>query len=291
MPRPIWSGAISFGLVNVPVKLFTAVDRKTVRFNQLNKKTGNRIAQKRVDPETGEEVPYEDIVKGYEISKGRYVVIDPEDLEAVEPRKTRMIDIEDFVNLDEIDPIFYDHPYYLTPDKGADKAYKLLLEAMRETDRVAVGRVVLRTKEYLVALRALEDEDVIGLSTMLFADEVVPPEKIDAGLAEDVKAGAKELKMARQLIESLSGPWEPDKYHDEYRERVLELIEQKAAGKEIVVQPTDEPEPVPDLMAALEASIAAAKQETPKAEPKAKAKPKKAAAKKSPAKKKASAKA
>ena len=286
MPRPIWSGAISFGLVNVPVKLYTAVDRKTVRFNQLNSKTGTRIAQKRVDPESGEEVPYEDLVKGYEISKGRYVVIDPEELDALEPRKTRMIDIEDFVDLDEIDPVFYDHPYYLAPDTGAEKAYKLLMEAMRETGKIAVGRVVIRTKEYLVALRPLED--VLAMSTMLFPDEVVPPYKLDVELDTKVKAGDKELKMARQLIESLSGPWEPEKYHDQYRERVLELIESKAAGKEIAVQPTEEPQPVPDLMAALEASIAAAKGDKPK---KAPAKKKAAAKKKSTAKKKAKAKA
>jgi len=286
MPRPIWSGAISFGLVNVPVKLYTAVDRKTVRFNQLNSKTGTRIAQKRVDPETGEEVPYEDLVKGYEISKGRYVVIDPEELDALEPRKTRMIDIEDFVEQDEIDPVFYDHPYYLAPDTGAEKAYKLLMEAMRETGKVAVGRVVIRTKEYLVALRPLDD--VLAMSTMLFPDEVVAPDKLDVELDAKVKAGDKELKMARQLIESLSGPWEPEKYHDEYRERVLELIEQKAAGKEIAVQPEEaDTAPVPDLMAALEASIAAAKESQPKAK---KAPAKKASAKK-PAKKKAKAKA
>ena len=289
MPRPIWSGAISFGLVNVPVKLFTAVDRKTVRFNQLNSKTGTRIAQKRVDPESGEEVPYEDLVKGYEISKGRYVVIDPDELDALEPRKTRMIDIEDFVDLDEIDPVFYDHPYYLAPDTGAEKAYKLLLEAMRETGKVAIGRVVIRTKEYLVALRPLEE--VLAMSTMLFPDEVVPPEKLDVELDAKVKAGERELKMARQLIESLSGPWEPEKYHDEYRERVLELIEQKAAGKEIAVQPEEaDTAPVPDLMAALEASIAAAKESNAasKAAPKAGKAP---AKKKAAAKKKAKAKA
>jgi len=239
-----------------------------------------------VDPETGEEVPYEDLVKGYEISKGRYVVIDPEELDALEPRKTRMIDIEDFVEQDEIDPVFYDHPYYLAPDTGAEKAYKLLMEAMRETGKVAVGRVVIRTKEYLVALRPLDD--VLAMSTMLFPDEVVAPDKLDVELDAKVKAGDKELKMARQLIESLSGPWEPEKYHDEYRERVLELIEQKAAGKEIAVQPEEaDTAPVPDLMAALEASIAAAKESQPKAK---KAPAKKASAKK-PAKKKAKAKA
>ena len=275
MPRPIWTGAISFGLVNVPVKLFTAVDRKTVRFNQLNAKTGVRIAQKRVDPSTGEEVPYEDIVKGYEIGPDRYVLIEPGDLEAIEPKKTRMVEIEDFVDLAEIDPIYYDHPYYLVPDKGAEKAYKLLLEAMRETDKVALGRVVIRSKEYLVAVRP--KGDLLAMETMLFADEVVPPERLDDALPGEVEAGARELKMAKQLVESLSGPFEPEKYSDEYREAVLRLIEQKAEGKAIAVQPEEEPQAVPDLMAALEASIAAAKQRKPAA--------KKTAAKKSAKKK------
>jgi DNA end-binding protein Ku len=254
----MWTGAISFGLVNVPVKLFTAVDRKTVRFNQLNSKTGGRIAQKRVDPTTGDEVPYEDIVKGYEIAPDRYVIIEPGDLESVQPTKTRMVEIEDFVDLAEIDPIYFDHPYYLVPDKGADKAYKLLLEAMRETGKVALGRVVIRSKEYLVAVRP--KGDLLAMETMLFADEVVPPEKLDDLLPGDVEAGERELKMAKQLVESLSGPFEPEKYADSYREAVLALIEQKAEGKAIAVAPAEEPKAVPDLMAALEASIAEAKQ-------------------------------
>ncbi|MEA2426185.1 MAG: end-binding protein Ku [Thermoleophilaceae bacterium] len=254
----MWTGAISFGLVNVPVKLFTAVDRKTVRFNQLNSKTGGRIAQKRVDPTTGDEVAYEDIVKGYEIAPDRYVIIEPGDLESVQPTKTRMVEIEDFVDLAEIDPIYFDHPYYLVPDKGADKAYKLLLEAMRETGKVALGRVVIRSKEYLVAVRP--KGDLLAMETMLFADEVVPPEKLDDLLPGDVEAGERELKMAKQLVESLSGPFEPEKYADSYREAVLALIEQKAEGKAIAVAPAEEPKAVPDLMAALEASIAEAKQ-------------------------------
>jgi DNA end-binding protein Ku len=268
VPRPIWTGAISFGLVNVPVKLFTAVDRKTVRFNQLNAKTGSRIAQKRVDPTTGEEVAYEDIVN-------RYVIIEPGDLESVQPAKTRMVEIEDFVDLAEIDPIYFDHPYYLVPDKGADKAYKLLLEAMRETGKVALGRVVIRSKEYLVAVRP--KGDLLAMETMLFADEVVPPEKLDDVLPGEVEAGARELKMAKQLVESLSGPFEPEKYADSYREAVLALIEQKAEGKAIAVAPAEEPKAVPDLMAALEASIAAAKQRTKKPAAKKK-KPSKTAA-------------
>src|ERR671910_2498842 len=153
MPRSMWSGAISFGLVNVPVKLYSAVSRKTVRFHQLNAKTGHRIAQKRVDSATNEEVAYEDIVKGYELTKERYVLITPEELESLDPEKSRTIDIEDFVDLSEIDPVYYDHPYYLVPDKGASKAYGLLLNAMKESGRVAIARVILRTKEQLVAIR------------------------------------------------------------------------------------------------------------------------------------------
>jgi DNA end-binding protein Ku len=260
MPRSIWSGAISFGLVNVPVKLYSAVSRKTVRFHQLNSDTGHRISQKRVDSVTDEEVPYEKIVKGFELTKDRYVVITPEELDSVSPEKTRAIDIEDFVDLEDIDPIFYDHPYYLVPDKGAGKAYGLLLEAMRESGKVAIARVVLRSKEQLVAIRPGEG-DVLTMETMIFHDEVVPADDLDdVPSAKDLKTSDRELKMAQQLIDSLSSDFEPSKYHDEYREKVLELIEAKADGQEIAIQPTDEePQEVPDLMAALEASLAAVK--------------------------------
>ncbi len=259
MPRAIWSGAISFGLVNVPVKLYSAVSRKTVRFHQLHEKDGVRIQQKRVCPEDGEEVAYDDVVKGYEISPGRHVVVTPEELDGVDPKKTRTIDIEDFVNLDEIDPIYYDAAYYLVPDKGADKAYNLLLEAMREAGRVAIARVVIRTKEHLTAIRPTGE--VMTMATMLFADEVVPPDRLDELADKDAGANERELEMARQLIDSLATDFEPDKYRDEYRERVLDLIERKAEGEEIAVQPAEEPERVPDLMAALEASIDAAREE------------------------------
>ncbi|HKE80887.1 MAG TPA: Ku protein [Solirubrobacteraceae bacterium] len=256
MARSIWTGAISFGLVTVPVKLYSAVNRKTVRFHQLSGTTGVRIAQKRVDPSTGDEVPYEDIVKGYELTPDRYVVIEPGELETLEPKKTKTIEIEDFVELSDIDPIFYDHPYYLAPAAGGAKPYRLLLEAMRETGRVAIARVVIRSKEQLVALRPMGD-DVLGMSTMLFADEVVEPEKIDELMAAaDVETTDRELDIAKQLVESLAGPFEPDKYHDTYRQDVLGLIERKAAGEEITVQPVEEEaEPVPDLMAALKASL------------------------------------
>ena len=260
MARSIWSGAISFGLVNVPIKLYSAVNRKTVRFHQLHDDTGVRIQQRRVDPSTGEEVPYDNIVKGYEIGPDKYVVVSPDELEALDPKKTRSIDINEFVDLEQIDPIFFDHPYYLAPGQGGAKAYKLLLDAMGEQGKVAIGRVVIRSKENLVAIRPMGD--VLGMTTMLFADEVVDPESIDELDFEEVEVGDRELKMAQQLIDSLSGDFEPEKYRDEYREAVLDLIERKAEGQEIAVQPeVEEPGPVPDLMAALEASIQAAQTE------------------------------
>jgi len=258
MPRSIWSGAISFGLVNVPVKLYSAVSRKSVRFHQLHDADHVRIQQKRVCPADGEEVAYENIVKGYEISPDRYVVIEPEELEALDPKKTRAIEIQEFVDLDEIDPIYFDHPYYLAPDTGATKAYRLLLSAMQETSKVAIARVVIRQKENLVAIRATGD--VMTMATMVFHDEVISPGTIDEIPEEgDADVSAREVEMAQQLIESLSSDFEPEKYHDEYRERVLELIEAKAAGQEITVQAPEEPAAVPDLMAALEQSLAAAK--------------------------------
>jgi DNA end-binding protein Ku len=255
----MWSGAISFGLVNVPVKLYSAVSKKTVRFHQLNGKTGHRIAQKRTDSQTGDEVTFEDIVKGYELTKDRYVVITPDELESLDPEKTRTVDIEDFVDLDEIDPVYYDHPYYLVPDKGATKAYGLLLGAMKQANKVAIARVVLRSKEQLVAIRPAGD--VLMMETMLFHDEVVPAHDIDdLPESKELKATDRELKMAQQLIDSLSSEFDPSSYHDEYREKVLELIERKASGEEIAVQPeAPEPARVPDLMAALEASLAAVK--------------------------------
>ena len=256
MPRAIWTGAISFGLVTVPVRLYSAVNRKTVRFNQLDASDNGRIAQKRINPRTGEEVPYERIVKGYAVAPDSYVVITNEELDALEPEKTRTIDIEDFVDLSEIDPIFYDHPYYLAPGPGGAKPYRLLLDAMRETGKVAIARVVIRSKESLVAIRP--GGDVLELSTMLFADEVADPARIDdLPDPDDVKTTKKELAIAKQLVESLAGPFEPEKYQDEYREQVLALIERKAAGEEIAVQEAPEVKPteVPDLMSALRASL------------------------------------
>jgi DNA end-binding protein Ku len=262
MARAIWSGAISFGLVNVPVKLYTATSPKTVRFNQLSSKTGARIRQKRVDPTTDEEVPYEDIVKGYEITPDRFVTITNEELEALDPKATKTVDIEEFVDLAEIDPIYYDHNYYLAPTAGGAKAYRLLLDAMREAGKVGIGKVVLRSKQQLCALRPTGD--VLALTTMLWGDEVLSPDRLDEiGEIEEAQATDRELKMAEQLIASLSTDFEPTKFHDEYREQVLALIEAKANGEEIAVQPqVEEPSAAPDLMAALEASLAAVRSDS-----------------------------
>jgi DNA end-binding protein Ku len=257
MARAIWSGAISFGLVNVPVKLYSATSPKSVRFHQLSSKTGARIRQKRVDPTTDQEVPYEEIVKGYEITPDRYVLISTDELDALDPKATRTIDIEEFVDLDEIDPIYYDHSYYLAPAAGGAKAYRLLGDAMRESGKVGIGKVVLRSKQQLCALRPAGD--ALALSTMLYGDEVLSPDRLDElESVNEAEATKRELTMAQQLIESLSADFEPEKYHDEYRARVLDLIERKAAGEEIAIQPeAEEPAAAPDLMAALEASLAA----------------------------------
>jgi DNA end-binding protein Ku len=243
--------------------MYAATQPKTVRFHQLSGKTGARIRQKRVDPSTDEEVPYEDIVKGYEITPERYVVIEPEELDALDPKATRTIDIEEFADLEEIDPIYYDHSYYLAPAAGGAKAYRLLLDAMKEAGKVGIGRVVIRSKQQLCALRPTGE--VLTLTTMLWGDEVLSPNRLDElDSVNEAEASDRELKMAEQLIASLSADFEPDKFHDEYRQQVLDLIERKAAGEKIAVQPeVEEPSPAPDLMAALEASLAAVRDEKP----------------------------
>jgi DNA end-binding protein Ku len=287
----MWTGAISFGLVTVPVKLYSAVSRKTVRFHQLNGKTGVRIQQRRVDPTTGDEVAYEDIVKGYELAPDRYVVIQGEELEALDPKKTRTIEIEEFVELAQVDPIYFDHPYYLAPGPGGAKPYRLLLDAMRETGKIAIAKVVIRSREQLVAIRPMGD--VLAMSTMVFADEVIDPKSIDdVPEADDVEVRDREVAIAKQLVESLAGDFEPERFRDTYREEVLALIERKAAGEEIAVQPArdEEAAPVPDLMAALRASLDAvrSRDDDEGEAPKAKPKPKRAPAKK-PAKRKSTA--
>jgi DNA end-binding protein Ku len=258
MPRAIWSGSVSFGLVNVPIKLVSGTSPKDVRFNQLHDADSGRINQKRVCSIDGEEVDYAHIVKGYDLGGGRYVVIDPDELRSIDPEATRTIDIEEFVDLVDIDPVYFEHSYYLVPDDRAEKAYALLVEAMAASGKVAIGRFVLRTKQYLVTLRP--KDGVLVLSTMLFADEVIDLGELDVPTTEATKPSERELGMAQQLVESLSAEFDPTKYHDTYRERVLELIEKKAEGQEIAAVP--EPAaaaPVVDLMAALEASLAAAR--------------------------------
>jgi DNA end-binding protein Ku len=260
MPRAIWSGSISFGLVNVPVKLVTATSPKDVRFHQLHSTDGGRINQKRVCSIDGEDVDYSEIVKGYEIHRGQYVIIGPEELEGLAPEASRSIDIEEFVDLAEIDPLFFDHSYYLVPDSPAARPYALLVEAMEGTGKVGIGRFMLRTKQYLAALRPREG--ALVLSTMLFADEVVGTTELEVPTTKDTKPSERELNMARQLVSSLSAEWEPEKYKDDYREKVMGLIEAKAEGSEIAVLDAPErPAPVVDLMAALEASLARAEQE------------------------------
>jgi DNA end-binding protein Ku len=281
MPRPIWSGAISFGLVSIPVKLYNAVVKKSVSFNQLDRRDSERIRYRKVNASTGEEVSDDDIVRGFEVTKGRYVVVDPDELEPFIPTPTRSIDLDEFVDLTEIDPIYYDSPYYLAPDKVV-KPYALLTRAMEAAGKVAVGRFVMRNKQYIAAVRAVDGHLV--LSTMAHADEIVDPAIIEEleGVA-DVDLSAKELKMAEQLVESLTGPFEPERFQDDYRVQVMDLIEKKAAGEEIEVleRPATTPQVV-DLMAALEASVKAAKDARSR-HPTATATPAKSAAK-SPAK-------
>jgi DNA end-binding protein Ku len=276
VPSTIWSGNISFGLVTVPVKLVSAVRSKDVRFNQLEEGTGARIRYRRVSEATGEEVPNERIQRGYEISSGQYVVVESDEIEKLTPKATHTIDIQDFVDLEQIDPIYFEQPYYLVPDRAAAKPYRLLIEAMTQLQKVAVGKIVLRAKEHLVAIRPLDG--ALCIETMRHADEVIPVESLeDLPQGDEVKPSQKELDMARQLIEALAGDFEPEKYHDEYREQLLDIIEKKAAGEEIVAEPlVEEPAKVVDLMAALEASLARAG----KGEGKAAARPAKAAAKK-----------
>jgi DNA end-binding protein Ku len=266
MPRAIWTGSISFGLVNVPVKVYSAQKQQDVHFHQLEESTGARVRNKRVSEKTGREVPYEKIVKGYEFGKGKYVTVTQDEIEDFKPEATKTIDIDDFVELDDIDPIYYERTYYLAPAgkaSGAAKAYALLLKSMTDKGKVGIGRVVLRTKQYLAAIRPIEGK-ALAMSTMLFHDEIVPVSEIPDRPDRMPAVNDRERKMAAQLIDSLSTEWKPEKYKDTYRKELLDLIEQKAEGKEIVV---DEPEQekgakVVDLMAALEASLEASKKGT-----------------------------
>lgn len=257
--RPTWRGSISFGLVSVPVQLFTAVRPHTVRFKQLHGKTRAPVRQKRVDEQTGEEVAYRDIVKGYEVADDSYVVVDPEELAALDPEASRLIDIMDYVEASQIDPIYYDRAYYLVPDgEIAAKPYRLLAEAMERAERVAIASLVMRSRAYLAAVRARDG--LLLLSTMHYDDEVVDPAELDADLGGDVRIADREVAMAEELIESLSTSFDPSAYRDEHRERVLEFLEAKAEGEKIELGPADrDTGNVVDLVAALEQSLARAK--------------------------------
>jgi DNA end-binding protein Ku len=282
MARAIWSGSISFGLLNVPVKLYSAVARRGISLREIRESDGARIRHRRVAEGTDEEVPYEKIVRAFEISPDRYVPLGKDELASLDPRKTRAIEVQDFVEIAEIDPIYFDSPYYLGPAEGAEKAYSLLAKAMEESGKVAIARFVFRNKEHLAAIRP--GDGVLTLTTMRFADEVVPPSELDDVLpAEQPKVAKKEIEMAERLIDSLTSKFEPTAYHDEYREELLTLIERKAEGKEVLTPETAEPEATkaPDLMAALEESIAAVQgKRDGKVAKKRKAKAKKAPAKK-----------
>jgi DNA end-binding protein Ku len=239
------------------VKLVSATKSKDVRFNQLEESTGARIRYRKVSDATGDEVPNENIVKGYEIAPGQYVVVEDEDVKALAPKASRTIEIEDFVDLEQIDPLYFEQPYYLAPEAQALKPYKLLVEAMTELKKVAIGRIIMRSKERLVAIRPVDG--VLCVETMRYADEVIPASSVLPEDAEAAEPTARELEMAEQLVEALAGDFEPDKYEDSYREQLMALIEKKAAGEEIVAEPVvEEQGKVVDLMAALEASLARA---------------------------------
>src|SRR3954447_8764109 len=259
MPRAIWSGGISFGLGSVTVKAFAAVRDHSVHFNQLEKGTGARIQYKKVSDKTGKEVPSDDIESGYEVSSGKYVIVEDDELDKLRPRSSRTIDVADFVDLHEIDPIYYERTYWLGPDgEAAERPYRLLLAAMESEAKAGIGTVVMRKKQYLAAIRPLDG--ALAMSTMRFADEVVPQSDVEALPGKGAKPADKELKLASQIIDSLATDWDPKRYHDTYTEELKRLIEAKAEGKDVVVEEEAPAEAaVVDLMQALEASLAAAR--------------------------------
>jgi DNA end-binding protein Ku len=259
MPRALWSGAISFGLINIPIKLFRAVAPKSVSFNQIDSRTGARIRHQKVSAADGEPVPAEAIVKGYQLPGGEYVLVTDDEMAAVDPVATRSIDIEQFVDLSEIDPLYYDSAYHVVPDPAARKPYELLTRAMEEQGKVAIARFVMRSKEHLCAIRPHGGRLVI--STMVYPDELVAPDDLDQPDSDGAELSDRELDMARQLIASLSEEFEPERFEDTHRNKVLDLIERKASGEELVSAPAAaSDEQVVDLMAALEASVKAAKE-------------------------------
>ena len=277
----MWSGSISFGLVNVPVKVYTAVRDHKVHFHQIDKQSGSRIRYEKVAEKTGKEVGSDQIQLGYEMEKGKLLVVDPEELDELRPSTTRTIDISDFVDLSEIDPAYYQRTYWLAPDgEGAARAYRLLVAAMEDRGKAGIGMVVMRNKQYLAAIRARDG--ALAMSTMRFADEIVDKDGIEAIPGRTTKPDTKEVRLATQIIDSLAGPWKPDTYRDTYTEEVRKLIKAHEKGKDVVVEeaPAARTADVVDLMAALEASLEAARSR--------KARPSKKPSGRRPAKKQAS---
>ncbi|HEX3334083.1 MAG TPA: Ku protein [Acidimicrobiales bacterium] len=258
MARTIWKGALSFGLVNIPVGLYPATQDKSIHFNQFEEGTSDRIRYKKVNERTGEEVPSDHIALGFDLGGGEYVILTDEELESAEPKKSRQIEISDFVEQAEIDPVYFRGSYYLAPEgAGADKAYALLRQAMADAGRIGIATMVMRNKEYLVAIRP--DDDALAMHTMYFSDEVRSPGKELPELPENGEVSDRELSMAQLLIESMESEWDPTRFHDTHREKVQALIDEKASGHEIVIQSEpEEPAKVVDLMEALNASIKAA---------------------------------
>jgi DNA end-binding protein Ku len=285
MARTMWKGAISFGLVTIPVAVYPATEEKTLRFNQIHEEDGGRIRMKRTCSVDGEEVPYDEIVKGYEYEKDRYVVLSDEDFDKVPVESSRAIDIVQFVDLDEIDPMLYKKSYYLVPDETGAKAYALLREALSQDNKVGIAKVSFRDKEHLAALR-FKDESFV-LETMYWPDEIRAADF--GGVDVDLKVRAQELEMARQLIENLTAEWNPEEFTDEYREALLRIVEAKISGEEIEVVEAEPTAKVVDLMEALKASVAAAKKQagggSEPAAPVKSSPAKKSAAKKTTAKK------
>jgi len=275
MPRSLWTGSLSFGLVNVPVALLSAVRDLDLHFRQLHEKDKTPVETRRFCSEEDKEVPYEAITRSYDLDDDTQVIVTDEDLEAVEPRKTRTIDIEQFVDVAEVDPIYFDHPYWLVPagdDEGARRAYKLLLGVMEQSDHAALGTFVMRAKEYLAIVRARDG--ALSLTTMRFDDEIRPTKDVPSAGGKSTKPAKKELDTAVALIEALAADWKPDAYEDEYRKRLEKIVREKRKRKTIEIPDDAErrPEPVPDLMAALQAALADAKKTSAPAKKRAKAK-------------------
>src|SRR6266481_4478872 len=255
MARAIWKGSISFGLVNIPIALYPATRREELKFRLLRNGDLSPVNYKRVAEKDGKEVPWDQVVKGYEYEKGKYVVLKDEDFERVDLEATQTVDIQDFVDVDEIDPMFFYKPYYLEPQKGGDKAYALLHDARKDSKKVGIAKVVIKTRQYLAGVKP--EDGALVLELMHFADELADPEKLH--VPKKLEVGKREMNMAKSLIGSMTSKWQPEKYKDDYREALMEVIEEKveAGGKEIEEKPRKAPKPtkVIDLVSVLQKSL------------------------------------